>query len=247
MTRTRGYLIGYGLACLCVWLVPFFMTGWTGRTWSVFSRWWSFQHSAAGLFTRRTPVWWDHHLEAQRADRSRYEVDEREHFPMGAFGYRTRYDRIMNESNNRRCALEVRRRIAKYVLERERARAANTGATLHVRLVRSLWKVGSPEMSQPAGAWSPPPVASLGSGQRTLLGGYSLGTRGFSAFWEDDGKNPLSQTAAKAKTSNERGRPAANRSPPPPVSPTRRQLPRPPEAVENGSDNKGEKKPVKDE
>ncbi len=247
MTRTRGYLIGYGLACLGVWLVPFFMTGWTKRSWDVFPRWWSFQHSAAGLFTRRTPVWWDHHLEVQRADRSRYEVDERAHFPMGAFGYRTRYDRIMNESNHNRAALEVRRRIANYVLERERARATNSRSTLHVRLVRSFWKVGSPEMSQPAGSWSPPPVAKLASGQRTLLGGYSLGARGFSPFWEDDGKNPLGQPAATAQTGQEGARTETKRETKSPSEPSRRLLKRTP--MDNITENTDKKSgnPEKDE
>lgn len=215
---------------MVIWLIPFFQTGWKGRSWLVFPDWWSFQHSAAGLFTQRTPVWWDHHWEgrplmSEREDaksvkasgkeqqpsaldqgsgvdnaaeggrslgtdveREGYlELPERAFFPMGAFGYRTRLDRILNESHRSRVREAVRERLARHVFDKERelhemwqnadgVERRPAEPTLpqlqELRLVRSLWRVGTPDMAQPAGAWDPPPVTELPDGQRLVLGAW---------------------------------------------------------------------------
>jgi len=180
-----------------LWLIPFFHVGWQGGSWSVFPRWWGFQHAAAGLFTQRSTVWWDHHLEFQGsrvqvqegtgggeapgAERDgAVELAERDFFPMGAFGYRTRLDRILNESQRSLLREAIRERLAAHVAGLLKA---EEGGSLEVpggelRLVRSLWRVGDPEMAQPAGAWDPPAVTTLDPKQRLLLGGWKVNADG---------------------------------------------------------------------
>lgn len=168
-------------ATVLLWLAPFFTTGWTNRRWRVFPVWWGFQHSAAGLFTKRSTVWWDHHLEVELADGARAELPERGLFAMGTFGFRTRYDRIMNESNRSRIRGEIRQRLAEHVTGRLEGRLkSSTGdaAWQTLRLVRALWQVGAPEMASPAGAWNPPPVMDLPAEKRAVLGAYRARTDG---------------------------------------------------------------------
>jgi hypothetical protein len=57
MTNSASYKVGYVVTCVAVWLLPFFVAGWTGKTWSGFPKALSFQHLAAGLFTRKSVVW----------------------------------------------------------------------------------------------------------------------------------------------------------------------------------------------
>jgi hypothetical protein len=189
----RWFIVGATL----LWLIPFFHVGWKGAAWSVFPRWWGFQHAAAGLFTQRSTVWWDHHLEFQGSSLKiqegmgvgaapgaelggAIELAERDFFPMGAFGYRTRLDRILNESQRSPMRDQIRERLAAHVA---RLMKAEEGGTMEapggeLRLVRSLWRVGDPEMAQPAGAWDPPAVNSLDPKQRLLLGGWKVDEEG---------------------------------------------------------------------
>ena len=173
------------------WLIPFFFVGWKGGAWSIFPKWWSFQHSAAGLFTQRSTVWWDHHLEFQGsklkaqegasvAEVEIYEAPERKFFPVGAFGYRTRLDRILNESNRSPLRDAIRERLAAHVASKLNSEVAESGRPIvkEVRLVRSLWRVGDPGMAKPEGAWDPPDVSTLDKKQRLLLGGWKVNADG---------------------------------------------------------------------
>lgn len=164
-----------GLA-VSFWLVPFFWTGWKGRAWTGLPKAVTFQHSAAGLFTRRTPKWWDQHLEAQGVDHRRFEISERAVFGMGAFGFRTRFDRILIESNRSRVSRQVRRRLAEHVLLRlEDGGDPEAGWPVKsLQLVRSLWTVGDEALANPAGEWNPPPVTAVTGANRQVLGTYQL-------------------------------------------------------------------------
>jgi hypothetical protein len=190
--RTPGLAV-YGGAILLLWLLPFFHVGWKGRSWSVFPRWWGVQHEAAGLFTQRSTAWWDHHLEFQGSKvhvqegtgvgaapgaelGGAIELAERDFFPMGAFGYRTRLDRILNESQRSPMRDHIRERLAAHVaglLKAEEGGAMEAPGG-ELRLVRSLWRVGDPGMAQPAGAWDPPDVTTLDPKQRLVLGGWKV-------------------------------------------------------------------------
>lgn len=165
-----SFPLAYLITACAVWLVPFFYTGWTGRSLSFLPKSVTFQHSAAGLFTKRSTLWWDHHLEGQKADGSREEIPERQVFPMGAFGFRTRYDRILIESGRSPLAGAVRLRLAEHV---RRKTGGGKCPYTAIRLVRTLWTVGAPDMIYPIGEWSPPPVTEITAPQaRQLLGTY---------------------------------------------------------------------------
>lgn len=174
MTRTVGYRSIYLGLCLFLWLAPFFQAGWKKKSWPFLPHALRHQHFAAALFTTEPRSWPDWQLEIQRADGTRYTVDEREHFPMGAFGSRTRYDRIMSQVSGRRYASAVRRRLAAYVLWRERERLGVRDERLHLRLTRARWQVGHPDLATPSGAWAVPPSTELESPHRVLDGSYSL-------------------------------------------------------------------------
>jgi hypothetical protein len=198
MTRSPAYGLAFLALCLALWLAPFFHAGWKKRDWRFLPHSLRHQHSAAALFTEKVRWWWDAQLEIQRADGTRYTVDERDHFPMGVFGYRNRHDRIMSRVNGRRYANGVRRRLAEYVLRRERERLGLGDEPLHLRLVRAQWPTGHPDLARPAGAWSVPPSTELEPRHRVLVAGYSLlpGER-FAVFWEGDPQRRLAGRVAQ--------------------------------------------------
>ncbi len=173
----------YFISVVILWLLPFFI-GWKGHSWRVFPRWWSFQHSAAGLFTQRTTVWWDHHLEGEMQEARRQiqegdhatasgrafvELAERESFPMGAFGFRTRLDRILNESNRSRMRDEIRERLAAYLLGR-----------FAPKMEDGRWKMEDGRWKMEDGRWQ------IGDGGEQALcaeeGWWGIGDRGGSRW-----------------------------------------------------------------
>lgn len=188
------------------------MVGWRGGEWRVFPKWWRFQHSAAGLFTQRSTVWWDHHLEgrfcgevfekgkesSEQAGEGVEALDERGVFAMGAFGYRTRLDRILNESNRSVLKEQIRERLAAHVALKLNGEGG--GRLKEVRLVRSLWGVGAEGLAKPDGAWNPPDVTKLGEKQRMVLGSYQVVEDGRVMVWAKgkDGAKGESQVGAKA-------------------------------------------------
>ena len=238
--------LGRGLFLLvagCVWLVPFFVVGWTNRPWRLFPDWWGFQHAASGLFAERTAVWWDHHLEGVLADGSCLELPEAELFAQGRLGARTRFDRLLNESNRSRMRGEIRARLAAYVMEKGKGRVPTSKGDASwqtLRWVRALWEVGSPAMASPSGAWNPPPVMELAAEQRVVLGAYQARRDGLVTQVERTvppkslivrpAPKPMAGNPRVAKAGRATPAPAANPRPPPrpvpsiaprPVSPLR--------------------------
>lgn len=187
---TLKYLacIGFVSCSMTAWLLPFGWHGWRGHGSLRAPRALAFQWTAAGLFTRRSIAWWDQHLEIQDASNSRFEIPKREVFPMGAFGFRTRYDRILMETNRSALARQVRQRLAEHVLRRldgnliEALSSGNqvtprqpcTRPVKAIRLVRTLWPVGDEALVRPSGRWRPPPVPEVGAANRQVLGTYKV-------------------------------------------------------------------------
>lgn len=180
----------FAVLAVVFWLAPFFVSGWTGRTWQWLPRGLAFQHTAAGLFTQRTPSWWDHHIEGERMDGTRFEMPEKLLFPTAAFGFRSKYDRIMNESVRSRRVRQIRLRLAEHIFSRWQHLGNNLEDLKAVRLVRSIWRVGSPGMAAPEGAWSPPPVTGIPADQKVLLGGYHRTSGRVRAFWQEGDPMP---------------------------------------------------------
>lgn len=170
----QQYPIVFSIGCVVCWLAPFFWSGWQGRVVSWMPKSITFQHTAAGLFTRRTTRWWDHHVEAQDSRDQRREVHERMVFPMGAFGFRTRYDRILIEMNRSPLGPQTRLRLAEHAFKRLEVTDLDNPTPKALRVVRSFWDVGAPDMAHPAGWWNPPPVTGLTGKSRLVLGTYQL-------------------------------------------------------------------------
>lgn len=168
----QQYPIVFSIGCVLCWLAPFFWSGWHGRVVSWMPRSVTFQHTAAGLFTQKSTRWWDHHLEAQDSRDQRSEIDERMVFPMGAFGFRTRYDRILIEMNRSPLGPQTRLRLAEHAFERLKLAGPDNPPPKALRVVRSFWDVGAPDMTHPAGWWNPPPVTGLTGKSRLVLGTY---------------------------------------------------------------------------
>lgn len=175
----------FGVGAILFWVVPFFVSGWSGRSWQWLPRTVSFQHTAAGLFTQRTEVWWDHHIEAEGLDGRRFEMPEHALFPTGAFGYRSKFDRIMNESARSRLVKRIRLRLAEHVFKRWIELGMEPRQLKAVRFIRSLWQTGGMEMAHPSGHWNPPPVTALPQARKVLLGGYHLADGRVRPFWQE--------------------------------------------------------------
>ena len=177
MTKHRipaGPLLFLSLA-LAFWLAPFFWSGWKGQVWRWLPSSLTFQHTAAGLFTQRSTRWWEQHLEGtvgKGEQAQQVELDEWKIFPMGAFGYRTRYDRVLIETGRSRHVVAIRQRLAEHVLHR--LQTLELPAPEKLRLVRSYWTVGSPEMAAPAGKWTTPPVMDISEKDSDAVGEYAM-------------------------------------------------------------------------
>lgn len=180
----------FGVAALVFWLAPFFVSGWTGRYWRWLPQDLSFQHTAAGLFTHRTPVWWDHHIEGERLDGTRFELPENVLFPTGAFGYRSKFDRIMNESVRSRIVKQIRLRLAEHVFKRWAELGLEPKHLKAVRFVRSTWKAGTHEMANPPGHWNSPPINELPGTHKVLLAGYHHTGSRVRPFWQEGDPMP---------------------------------------------------------
>lgn len=174
---------------LVFWLAPSFWSAWKGKPWVGVTDAFTYQESAEGLQARRVGVWWDQRLDAQGVDGKRFEIPERALFEMGAMGFRTRYDRILMESNRSPLVKQVRRRLAEHVFAKlAGARAADRSGTevgtepaeicppvKSLMLMRTLWPEGVDVLANPAGEWNPgPALTGVKGGGSVVLGMYQL-------------------------------------------------------------------------
>lgn len=149
----------YLLIFMLLWLVPFYLTGAMIQYWnSIYSRL-RFQYSAAGLFTRRIPVWNQTLYQVRTAGVAEWKtIDTSEISPMRAFGFRQRLDRIFQDTSNKNGVAGVRERLAAWVAQEYGKRHPNEGAVLGVRVGQTYWATNRKEMTQPAGEWVRDPV-----------------------------------------------------------------------------------------
>ena len=161
---------------IAVWLIPFFVSGWKGRSYFVTLRRLSFQYSAAGLFTKRTDSWTQHLVQVKFGDNSPAwtTLDTAALSPMGAFGYRQRVDRMLFETNRQGLSAEFRKRIADWMIVRCAALFPMHGKIVGVRFVRTIWKAGTPMMANPSDHWISPPFEGLPAEQAQVLATYTV-------------------------------------------------------------------------
>ncbi|WP_395735911.1 hypothetical protein [Prosthecobacter sp.] len=153
------------LACLgffvVVWLIPFFVSGAMlgPLPVRVYSRL-NFQYTAAGLFTRRVPVWHQTLIQVQSKGAADWKtIDTAELSPMGAFGFRQRVDRVLMDTNSHvKVAPMVRQRLAEWVAKEYAKLHPNEGEVTGVRMGNTIWTTHRPEMANPSGEWVRDPV-----------------------------------------------------------------------------------------
>ncbi len=164
------------LILLVVWLVPFFYAGLMGQLpVGIYPRL-SHQYTAAGLFfLKRSEAWSQMLIQVQRNGMVEWKMlDTSELSPMGAFGYRQRLDRILQETNGKSLAEAVRQRLAVWVAERVKQLHPDQGAVVSVRFGAKVWQANTPELAQPAGHWVPDLPADSPTTPFILLSSFAI-------------------------------------------------------------------------
>lgn len=141
------------------WLIPFYCVGsMLGLPVRIYSRL-AFQYSAAGLFTRRVPFWTQTLIQVQSKGAADWKtIDTSELSPMGAFGFRQRLDRVLQDTIGKNVADVVRQRLAEWVAKEYAKRHPNEGEVIGVRMGQTTWASNTPELATPAGEWVRDPV-----------------------------------------------------------------------------------------
>ena len=195
-TRFSNPLAGVFLGfAILFWLAPFFWSVWKDGARVGVGDSFAYAETAEGLQARRAGVWWDQRMDAQGVDGKRFGIPERAVFGMGALGFRTRYDRILIESDRSPLVKQVRLRLAGHVFAKlDAARAARTGRAgdgsggedgtepteicppvKTLTLMRSLWPAGVDVLANPAGEWNPGrDLVGVKGGGNVVLGMYHL-------------------------------------------------------------------------
>ena len=152
-TRHRVYIIGFWIVSLSLWLVPFFVTGWSKKPWAVFPKALSYQHNASALCTQELKRWRDFHIEWLRKDGSRFEMKEQLLFPVNRYGNRTRYDVILSRYNTKKGREPALLRLAQHAYKQGKELGVLGNEVVGVRFIVVYWPVGTPALAQPTGAW----------------------------------------------------------------------------------------------
>ncbi len=169
-----NYKLGYLCFFLVLWLAPLFWTGWTLRGWSVFPHWLSVEHQVSGLFLRELKSCHDFHLEWMKADGEWIEVDERKLYPAVVFADRSRFDQLVGRSARTSLQPQILFKIAHHALEHGKATKLIPADVTRMRLVRTEWRVGQPELAHPQGAWKRPNSLEVPAIQRAILAEYEI-------------------------------------------------------------------------
>ena len=155
--RVAALWLGIG-----AWLIPFFWSGWTGRQPRLPSRL-AFQYNAAKLFSGRPSSWTQMLIQVQVAGSTDWvTINTEELSPMGAFGFRQRLDRMLQETQGRPAGDLVRQRMALWIALQMERLTSESARVVGVRFAQLRWAVNVPEMTNPSGAWVPNPGTTVG-------------------------------------------------------------------------------------
>lgn len=86
-------------------------------------------------------------------------IDNSELSPMGAFGYRQRLDRILQETNRRPVSGDVTERLAVWVAAKYREKHPDEREVVAVRFGKTVWESKSAELARPTSRWIPHPLS----------------------------------------------------------------------------------------
>ena len=94
---------------------------------------------------------------------------------MGAFGYRQRLDRILQETTGRGPVADaLQQRLALWVAKVYDAQHPEQAKVMGVRFGQTVWAAGSPELANPAGHWVPDPPSGRPLMPFTPFAAYSV-------------------------------------------------------------------------
>ncbi len=157
------------LLVFCVtWLLPFFYAGLMGGVPFVVPARLANQYNAAGLFTKRMTHWSQMLIQIRFGKEDEWQtIDTADVCPMGAFGYRQRPDRILQETNGREVGHDVRKRMAQWIAIQFQKTHPEAPPVHEVRFAQTVWPVNTPAMAYPPGHWIPNP-SSLPSDVRFI-------------------------------------------------------------------------------
>lgn len=217
LSHAWTYQAAFLVVVMFFWLMPFFVTGMTGKPWRLFPRVLSEQHNSAALFTRSLDQVNDRHLEWKRADGSWFELEERRLFPKGIFGDDTRMDRMLRKYAKGAEGRDVALRLVRYGWERGAAIGQLGEEVIGARLVETKVEVGAPEMAHPVGAWEPGKASNYPEGQRRVLYRFDVekGRVSFAPVLPPKPKVGAVEGAAEVQGRSEAAPPT---KPPPPLS-----------------------------
>ena len=135
----------------------------------------SFQYTAAGLFTHRVGPWTQMQIQVQHEGVAPWKtISTAELSPMGAFGYRQRLDRILQETHGRRVGDEVRQRLAGWIAQKYEKQHPEQGKVTAVLFGQTVWASNSADLANPSGHWEPLPPAGSQPTRLQVLSAYSI-------------------------------------------------------------------------
>jgi hypothetical protein len=143
------------------WLIPLFWMGAAGRGPIRLPPWLALQYGLSGLFTKRVSTWTQILVQVQRGTSSRWETLKMSEFsPLGAFGYRQRLDRLLQDALIKPpAAASVQVRLASWIAARDAVLHPGAPQVSATRIRKLIWRTGSPELTQPGTHWIPNPPA----------------------------------------------------------------------------------------
>jgi hypothetical protein len=172
MMNSATYRLAYLGTFVVVWLLPMFWTGSTLRICSVFPLWLTSEHQISGLFLKYSKACYDFHLEWMASEGHWQEVDERMLYPYTVFADRSRFDQIISRAEGSRLKAQIQFKAVHHALQH--------GLELHLlpedvkrlRIVRTEWQTGTPEMAVPTSGWRRASSLKVPESHRKVLVNY---------------------------------------------------------------------------
>ncbi len=174
MMNSATYRLAYLGAFVVAWLLPMFWTGSTLRIWSVFPLWLTSEHQISGLFLKNMKACYDFHLEWTASDGYWHEVDERKLYPYTVLADRSRFDQIISRAEGSRLKAQIQFKSVHHALQRGLELYLLPDDVKRLRLVRTEWQTGTPEMAMPTNGWRRASSLEVPESHRKVLASYRV-------------------------------------------------------------------------
>jgi len=174
-----GWSAFWFMSALVFWVAPMAYTG----TKQGFVKWlplrWTQQHAVSALFTNRQKSWAHPGIMIKTAGAAQWSgLPMTTISPLSAAGYRQRLDRLLTETNRKAALDSVCVRLSEYVRHHYSDAYPSQPLFSEVRIVRTVWATGTPELAYPAAHWSIPPLEMVSPKQIAVLSAFTLSPSG---------------------------------------------------------------------